>query len=130
MDPLDAAIRRQLNGEDGAVATYLRANRLTDEDQVTLARFLDGDMKPPPRSRGQPKKNARGAAEIALRFYDEWKDLNRRLAVPDHGNAEAMRTEAVRFITEDFLSRSYGLACEEQQLTIIGYMAKGKSRQN
>lgn len=122
--PLRPLIKQYQDGDAGPIAAYLRTHQLTEDDQDTLARFFEGAFAPEPPTRGPPKSNERAAAGWAADFYREWKDLNKRVGVDDRGCADDMKTEATRFIVQDFLSHSYGLDEEK----VRANMERGKDR--
>jgi hypothetical protein len=87
------AVHAACNGDPSRLVEYLRSERaLTRTDRDLLATFLPSMLK-----KGRPGKDeVKSLARVALVFYQEWKQLNRRLGIRDHGHADDMKQQACR----------------------------------
>jgi hypothetical protein len=94
MDALDACSDSDMS----PLADYVASDKpLSPEERKVVARRL------PKRKTGRPKDvQLRAAASIACDFYEEWRDHNKRLGIPDHGHGDDMKTYAAQWNVEDW----------------------------
>lgn len=97
-----AAVYQCSKGRPQYLIDYLRSDRpITKADRDNLAQLFEGDPEQKPK-RGRPRARAlRSAAFEAAFFYKCWRDENRRFGVRDHGQGDAMKDEAARFVAKD-----------------------------
>ncbi|MFD1987985.1 hypothetical protein ACFSOZ_36815 [Mesorhizobium newzealandense] len=113
-------------GNNGPIIEILRSDyEITPDDRQALAFYLQGGFAGPKKRRGRPKGAENEAATIATKFYREWKDLNRRLGIRDHGKSDQMKDEAARFVADEYVSR-----LQANTDTTRENMERGKNRQN
>lgn len=96
---LIAALYQYSRGRPEFFVAYLRSDRpITRSDRENMAQIFEEKFDLTPKL-GRPRhlKN-RSAATEALFFYRLWRAENRRLGIRDHGQGDAMKDEAVRFI--------------------------------
>ena len=120
---LNAVIQLSRGNSAPVIEILLSEYEITTEDRETLAFYYKGGFSRP-RKKGRRNGAEHEAAIIAKRFYSEWKDLNRRMAIRDHGNSDEMKDEASRFITEQYMP----VLRADQELTRQN-MERGKDRQ-
>ncbi len=89
-------------GKPSSLIEHLRSERpLSEIDREYLAQYFEGALDQTPK-RGRPRLlEARTAAFEAGAFYDAWRKENKCRRVADHGQARAMKQEAVRFVLEE-----------------------------
>lgn len=115
----------QLNrGNRQPIIDYLRSdNPISSDDRADLAFYFEGGLSHKPR-KGRKNGAEHEAGLIAVKFYKEWKDMNRRHRVTDHGNSDHMKDEAARFVVEDYLPH-----WQADYETTRENMERGKNRQ-
>jgi hypothetical protein len=93
-------------GNPSGLVKHLRSRRaITRADRRILAELFEahftGEIDRALKAIGRPKKHwARSCARGALKFYSEWRDLNRRKGVNDWGHGDEMKDEACRVLIE------------------------------
>jgi hypothetical protein len=89
-----------IQGNPSRLLEYLGSERpLTNRREVASCLAL-AFKKPNPRT-GRPRKgDVQLFASQALIFYEEWKQLNRRLGIRNYGHANDMKEEACRVILD------------------------------
>ena len=97
-----SAVALAYDGDPSTLVELLRSKEsLSRLDRNCLAELLDaafgGEVEAAMNIKGRPKHIAAHAcASIALKFYADWKAVNRRLNVSDRGVSDAMKDEACR----------------------------------
>lgn len=87
-------------GDASELVEYLQSRRkLNRFDRIVLADLLkiafEGEVKSELHPRGRPKEYATSSCAIAaLKFYGDWKTLNRRLGICDWGHSDEMKDQA------------------------------------
>jgi len=98
-----------LHGSPSSLLNLLKHLRrgLTPVDCILLADALAiiipdvAARDKPTNQRGRPKRDwARRCADVANKFYRDWKDVNRRNGIRDWGHGDKMKDEACRFAIE------------------------------
>jgi len=119
------AILSFAKGEPSALARYLRSDAPVDEQHRNIiADAITGAFNQP-KVRGRPVDEALQRAAMASHvFLVAWHERNRALGIRDHGLGNFMRTEAVRFIVEDFEPSDPPLEIER----VIDLMSRSKNR--
>jgi hypothetical protein len=93
-------------GAPSALVKHLDSRRvLSRSDRRILADLLDatftGEVQAALRPPGRPKHvAAQACANVALKFYHDWKALNRRWKIRDWGHSDEMRDESCRIALE------------------------------
>jgi hypothetical protein len=106
-------IKRRREGLSDEFMEALNAS--TDDDMSPLANYVASDkplsqeerkvlsLRLPKRKTGRPQDTQlRTAASIACMFYKEWRELNKRLQVRDHGHCPEMKEYAAQWMVEDW----------------------------
>lgn len=101
-----AVVGEALDGDPSSLVKHLRRG-LTPVDRNLLADTL-ADVLPDraerakqTKQRGRPKRQrARSCAGVAIKFYRDWKDANRRNGINDWGHRDGMKDEASRLAIE------------------------------
>jgi hypothetical protein len=94
-----AVVCNAMRGDPSYLVKHLRSRRaLTQFDRKMLAECLEAHLTGEVgKDRGRPQKHyARLLARMALIFYQEWKQINRRQGIRDHGHGGEMKDEACR----------------------------------
>ena len=126
-DDFAQAILNFVKGEPVTLARYLRSDAPLDEQHRNIiADAITGTFNQP-KVRGRPVDKAlRGAAMASHVFLAEWCERNQAFGIRDHGLTDFMRSEAVRFIVEDFEPSDPPLEAER----VIDLMSRSKNRRN
>jgi hypothetical protein len=103
-----ALVFRAIDGDPSVLVRHLRSRRkLTRFDRNELARlfeyaFTKALQHKPTTKGGRPKHSwARMCADVvAINFYQDWKDANRRNGINDWGHRDEMKDEASRLAIE------------------------------
>ena len=102
-------VSEALSGDPSALVKHLRSPRLTRLDRNMLAETLEDILTGHPlteqteqtKQRGRPKRKwVRRCADVAIKFYQDWKDANRRNGINDWGHRDEMKDEASRLAIE------------------------------
>ncbi|BCH10464.1 hypothetical protein MesoLj131c_47220 [Mesorhizobium sp. 131-3-5] len=101
--PFHWAVIQMSRGNPGLMIAYLRSgNEINAEHREVLALCLEGKLRDRVK-RGRKPSASTEAAEIANRFYRDWKRMNRLNKVADRGHSDDMKAESGRFVVEDYL---------------------------
>lgn len=105
-DEFLAAVYQCSKGQPQYLIDYLRSNRpIRQQDRENLAQLFEGDPEQKSKRR-RPRAHAlRSAALEAVFFYKSWRAENRRLGIRDHGQGDAMKDEAARFVVKELHRR-------------------------
>jgi hypothetical protein len=91
---------RECSADDMApLAAYLASDKpLGPRERKRLAAML-----PEGRKTGRPKNTQlRAAASAAAFFYKEWRALNEKQGIADHGRCGAMKDYSAQWVVEDY----------------------------
>jgi hypothetical protein len=88
-------------GDPSLLVEHLNSRRhLTQFDRRILADLLEGFFKGETRisaSAGRPKNiSVQACASVAIKFYTDWKAINRQWRIKDWGHSDEMKDEACR----------------------------------
>jgi hypothetical protein len=93
-------------GDPSGLVKHLRSRRkITRYDRSVLAELLEGQFTGEyhRKKKGRPQRYyLRSCAEIALRFYGYWKELNRQHGINDRGRGDEMKDYACLVAIELF----------------------------
>lgn len=122
-----SALYQFARGDAQYLIAYLRSHRqLTSANREQLAQVLEGALVLK-KKRGRPRDLAvHGAAVAAGGFYRAWLRENRQRGIKDHGQREAMKDEAIRFVVEELEPHSPPVG----QAKVRDLLDRPKSRRN
>ena len=114
-------IGEAMNGNPSLLVRHLRSRRkLTRFDRNKLAEhfeyaFIDALQRKSQKPRGRPGHSwARSCASVAIKLYQDWKDLNQRNGINDWGRRDEMKDEACRLAIELYGNGNRGRVYEGQ----------------
>jgi hypothetical protein len=97
-------------GDPSSLVKLLNSRNLTRFDRRILADLLDcyfkGEIDDAWTPVGRPKNiAARACAGVAIKFYTDWKAINRRWKIKDWSHSDEMKDEACRVAIDCHLKR-------------------------
>ena len=99
--PWSKAIIAYLQGDHAALAEYLISRPLSHAQQAELAWALgERASKKIGRPKSLDQMNREAWAEMALFFYENWKEKNAERGINDWGHREAMKFQSCELIIE------------------------------
>jgi hypothetical protein len=98
---------KAMDGDPSMLVRHLRSRRkLTRLDRNELAehfeQILTNELQRKSQKTGGRRKHtwAQSCAHVAIKFYRDWKDANRRNGINDWGHGDEMKDEACRLAIE------------------------------
>lgn len=115
----DFLIFDAIDGDPSSLVRHFRSRRkLTRFDRNQLAELFEyafaEALQPKSQKKGGRRKHswAQMCANLAIKFYRDWKGANRRNGINDWGHGDEMKDEACRLAIE--LGSCWARTCKEQ----------------
>jgi len=123
--PFILAIFRCADGEPEDLIQFLRSELPIERfHREWLAHYFERFLDDRP-IRGRPRnRNLRSVALSTSRFYQAWREENKRQGIKDHGQAGAMKEEAARFVVEELEPANVSIEA------VLELLDRPKHRQN